>query len=100
MNTGTATLEHSLVSANTGNVHIQREDGGGIANSRVPCAGNFMCNGLATMSITNSTISGNVSKGNGGGIDNNAGDLVWSKNCNALLRLHIEEHTRLRGAET
>jgi len=25
---------------------------------------------------------------------------VWSKNCNALLRLHMEEHTQLRGAET
>jgi parallel beta-helix repeat protein len=65
MNTGTATLEHSLVSANTGNLTIGRTTGGGgIANRP-----------LATMSITNSTISGNVNaRGKGGGIDN-AGNL-------------------------
>jgi parallel beta-helix repeat protein len=78
MNTGTARLEHSLVSANTGNLTIGRTTGGGgIANSPVPCRPGFgfVCDGLATMSIFNSTISGNVNtRGKGGGIDN-AGNL-------------------------
>jgi len=75
MNTGTATLEYNLVSENIGNLTIARTTGGGgIVNSPVPCRGNFLCNGFATMSISNSTISGNLTRGHGGGIEN-AGNL-------------------------
>jgi parallel beta-helix repeat protein len=64
MNRGTATLEHSLVSSNVGNFTVaETTGGGGIANF----AG-------ATLSVTNTTISGNLAKSQGGGIDN-AGSL-------------------------